>query len=287
MVYDDSRFDLPVALNTATLGHNLDGYGAGWSPEQIIDACAERGFAGITYWSRELNGRAVEIGERTRAAGLQVTGLCRSPFLVGPGAPEDRQSAIEGLLGMIDTASDLGAGVLTLVVGGIIPGSRSMIESLKAVGEIVCSAADHAKKGGVKLALEPLHPAYAGDRSCLVTTRDAVEMCLEINDPNVGIALDVYHVWWDLSLEEQIRKLPAENILGFHLCDWLEDTRDILLDRGMMGDGVADIPRLRSIVENAGYAGPCEVEIFSAKNWWQRDPNEVLDTIIERSHTVC
>ena len=284
---DFSRDLSQVVINTATLGHNLDGHGAGWSPEQLIDACAARGFAGLTFWVRELGGRAAVIGNRVRDAGLQAAGLCRPPYLVGPGAPSDRTEALNGLLGTIDVAAELEAETLTIVVGGVIPGSRSLGESLKAVAEIVGNAADHAEAGNVRLALEPLHPVYAGNRSCLVTVRDAVEMCNLIEHSHVGIAVDVYHVWWDLTLAEQLRRIPSDRIFGFHVCDWLADTRDVLLDRGMMGDGVADVRGLRRIVEDAGYAGPCEVEVFSAGDWWLRDPNEVLDTVMERIRTVC
>ena len=286
-VRDFSGDHSQVVINTATLGHNLDGHGAGWSPERVIDACAARGFAGLTFWVRELGGRAVEIGNRVRDSGLQVAGLCRPPYLVGPDAPSDRTEALNGLLRTIDVAAELGAGTLTIVVGGVIPGSRSLEESLKAVADIVEGAAGHAESCNVRLALEPLHPVYAGDRSCLVTVRDAVGICNRIGHSHVGIAVDVYHVWWDLTLAEQLRRIPSDRIFGFHVCDWLADTRDVLLDRGMMGDGVADVRGLRRIVEDAGYAGPCEVEVFSARDWWLRDPDEVLDIVIERVRTVC
>ena len=194
---------------------------------------------------------------------------------------------MEALKKTIDVAAELRAETLTIVVGGLLPGSRSIEDSLKAVSDIVGRAADYAEAAEVKLALEPLHPVYAGNRSCLVTVRDAVDMCNRIGHAYVGIAIDVYHVWWDLSLKEQLARIPSGRIFGFHLCDWLADTKDVLLDRGMMGDGVADVKELRRLVEGAGYSGLCEVEIFSAGNWWLRDPNDVLDTIIERVQTVC
>ena len=276
-----------IALNTATLGHNLDGYGAGWSPEQIIDACAERGYGGITYWIRELGNRAATIGQRTRDAGLKVTGLCRPPYLVGPDAAPTQSEVMDGFHAAIDIAADLGSEVLTIVVGGIIPGSRSISESIDKVSEIVAQAVSYASDSGVKLALEPLNPVYAGNRSCLVTVRDALNMCNTINHSSVGIAIDVYHVWWDLTLRNELQKARPEQILGYHLCDWLADTNDILLDRGMMGDGVADLKEIRSAVEDAGYSGACEVEIFSLRNWWLRSPEEVLDITIQKFRTVC
>ncbi len=284
---DFSTDHSPLALNTASLGHNLDGHGAGWPPERVIEACAERGFGGIVFWRREIGNRGVEIGQRVRAAGMQVAGLCRSPFLVGPLAPQSRKAVIEDMSAAINMAAELGAPILTIVVGGVVTGTHSISESLKRVTDIVAEAAPVAAKAGVKLALEPLNPVYAGNRSCLVTVRDALDICSVIDAPGVGIAVDVYHVWWDLTLARELQRAGPKRILGYHLCDWLADTSDILLDRGMMGDGVADLKSLRAAVEGAGYNGYCEVEIFSANNWWLKDPCEVLDTIVERFRTVC
>ena len=173
------------------------------------------------------------------------------------------------------------------VVGGVEPGTKGVCESLKRVTDLVASAAPYAAVRGVNLALEPLNPVYGGDRSCLVTVRDAVDMVLAIGAANVGVAIDVYHVWWESDLARQLARLPEGGLMGFHLCDWLADTRDVLLDRGMMGDGVADIRGLRGVVEAAGFQGPCEVEVFSADNWWQRDPGEVLDVVVQRFMTCC
>lgn len=276
-----------LALNTATLGHNIDGHGAGWPAERVIDACAARGLGGIVFWRREIGGRAVEIGDRVRAAGLKVVGLCRTPYLTGPMALPTRAAIMDDFHASIDMAAGLGAPVLTIVVGGVEPGTRGIGESLKLVADRVAEAAPYAASRGVSLALEPLHPVYCGDRSCLVTVRDAVDLCMAVDSPNVGIAVDAYHVWWDRSLAAELRRAGQQRILGYHLCDWLAETRDVLLDRGMMGDGVADLKAIRAAVEDAGYIGSCEVEIFSAGNWWKRDPEDVLDICVERFRTVC
>ncbi|MET4634410.1 sugar phosphate isomerase/epimerase family protein [Kaistia defluvii] len=284
---DFSQDHSALALNTATLGHNVEGHGAGWSPERVIDACAERGYGGIVFWRREIGSRAVEIGERARAAGLAIPGLCRTPFLVGPLAPKPDAAMFDDLHASIDMAADLGAASLTICVGGVIEGSHSIGDSLKRVTEIVAEAAPRAGAANVRLALEPLNPVYGGNRSCLVTVRDAVDMVEAIDHPAIAVAIDVYHVWWDLSLAAELQRLGSERIAGFHLCDWLADTRDVLLDRGMMGDGVADLKGLRRAVEDAGYVGLCEVEVFSADNWWKRGPAEVLDICVERFRTLC
>ncbi|MBX4911053.1 MULTISPECIES: sugar phosphate isomerase/epimerase family protein [Rhizobium] len=284
---DFSRDHSALALNTATLGHNVDGFGAGWSAEQVIDGCAARGYGGVVFWRREIGANAAAIGQWARSAGLKIAGLCRSPFLVGPLSPRGREAVLDEFRSSIDMAAALTAPVLTIVVGGVEPGTKGMSESLKIVADRVSVACEYAARAGVKLALEPLNPVYGGDRSCLVTVRDAVDLCDTIGADNLGIAVDVYHVWWDTDLPAQLSRAGARRIYGFHLCDWLADTKDVLLDRGMMGDGVADIRGIRKAVENSGYDGVCEVEIFSKDNWWKRDPNEVLDVLVERFRSVC
>jgi sugar phosphate isomerase/epimerase len=279
---DFSNDHSALALNTATLGHNLEGRGAGWSPEQLIDACAARGMAGIVFWRREIGDRAVEIGARVRAAGMEVVGLCRTPYIVGSEAP----ATLDEARASIDMAAGLGTRILTIVTGGTEPGTKGVLESQKILADRLATLAPYAANRGVRLALEPLNPMFGGNRTVLMTVRDALRVCDAVGAPNLGVAVDVYHVWWDSTLRESCAE-AGDRILGYHLCDWLETTRDMLLDRGMMGDGVADLKGIRAAVEDAGYAGPCEVEIFSAADWWLRDPNEVLDVMVERFREVC
>jgi len=138
------------------------------------------------------------------------------------------------------------------------------------------------------LAIEPLHPAYAADRACVNTTKQALDICDQL-DPQrtgaLGVALDVYHIWWDPELLPQIARAGKDRLLAFHVCDWLVPTKDILNDRGMMGDGVIDIKSARSAVEAQGFAAYSEIEIFS-NDWWGRPMDEVLKTCIERHRTV-
>ncbi|MGQ0564578.1 MAG: sugar phosphate isomerase/epimerase family protein [Gemmobacter sp.] len=270
-----------LALNTATLGHNIDGAGMGWPVERVIDACAERGIGHIVFWRREIGARATDIGNRVRAAGMQVAGLCRTPYLVGHDAGSDEQ-----VRASIDMAAALGAPVLTIVTGGTEPGTKGATETQKRLADRIAALAPHAAAAGVKLALEPLNPMFGGNRTCLFTVAETLALCDTIAAPNVGVAVDVYHVWWDTALSHALGNARGR-LLGYHLCDWLENTTDMLLDRGMMGDGVADLHGIRAAVEGAGYTGPCEVEVFSAANWWKRDPAEVLDTMVARFRTCC
>lgn len=283
---DFSHDHSALALNTATLGHNVPGAGAGWSPERTLDACAERGIGGIVFWRREIAGRAAEIGRRAREAGVKVVGLCRSPFLTGPLGFQTPSEITDDFYKAIDETAALEGDILTIVVGGVETGTKGITDSLRLVADRLAPVLDYARSCGVRLALEPLHPMYGGDRSCLTTTRDAFDLCDTLDSDILGVAIDVYHVWWDTDLLRQLGR-AGSRIFGFHLCDWLAHTTDFLVDRGMMGDGVADLKGMRAAVEKAGYDGVCEVEIFSANNWWKRDPTEVLDIMTERFRTVC
>ncbi|MTI15989.1 sugar phosphate isomerase/epimerase [Rhodobacteraceae bacterium RKSG542] len=273
-----------LSLNTATLGHRLP-------IEQVIDLVAAKGFGNIVPWRRDLERKSVgAIARQCRDAGLKVNGYCRSTYFPQATA-EARKLALQENVYALEDAATLGADVFTLVVGSLPSNSRDLAGARQQVKDGVSELLETAKKVGVRLALEPLHPMTAGDRSCLNTVSQALNWAAEI-DPDtcgyLGVAVDVYHVWWDENLEADIARAGREDRLyAFHVCDWLVPTVDLVTDRGMMGDGVIDLKQIRSWVEGAGYTGPVEVEIFSSNNWWQQPEEVVLETCIRRLATVC
>jgi sugar phosphate isomerase/epimerase len=207
---------------------------------------------------------------------------------------DGRRAALDDNRRAVDEAIALRAQCLILVVGGLpvgrdgkvelkdLAGAREMVRD--GIGELLL----YARDAGMPLAIEPLHPMYAADRACVNTMEHANDLCDELG-PGLGIAVDVYHVWWDPHLEREIQRAGGASpsrLLAYHICDWLVPTTDLLTDRGMMGDGVIDLRLLRSWMEAAGFRGCHEVEIFSANNWWKRDPDEVLATCKVR-HVEC
>ena len=268
-----------LSLNTATVR-------AQWTLEQCIDGCARHGIGGIAPWRDKLDECGADRAARLiREAGLRVSGLCRGGMF--PAATRaGRQAALDDNRRAVDDAATIGAECLILVVGGLPEGSKDIAGARMQVRDGIAALLDHSRAGGVPLAIEPLHPMYAADRACVNTLKQANDLCDALGD-GVGVAVDVYHVWWDPGLEAEIARAGAAGrILGFHVCDWLVPTTDLLLDRGMMGDGVIDIHKIRGWVEAAGYGGASEVEIFSQNDWWRRDADEVLATCIERHRTV-
>ena len=263
-----------ISLNTATVREQ-------WTLRQCVDGCLRHGIGGIAPWRDKLHEAGVDEGARMiRDSGLAVSGLCRGGWFTATGAltPE----ALDDNRRAVDEAAAIGAACLVMVVGGLPEGSRDIDGARAMVTEGLAHTLEHARGVGMPVAIEPLHPMYAADRACVNTTAQALDICDQLGD-GIGVALDVYHIWWDPEIKAQIRRAGRDRLLAFHICDWLVPTRDLLTDRGMMGDGVIDIAGLRRAVEAEGFDGLNEVEIFSAENWWKRDADEVLATMVERA----
>ena len=273
--------DLDLSMNLATL-RNGSSFG------EMVDDCLRHGVTAISPWRDQV--AAVGLAEAARIVEtnkLRVTGLCRGGMFPAETA-DGRQKNIDDNLRAIDEAAALHADCLVLVVGGLPGSSKDIVGARQMVQDGIAAMLPHAKASGVPIAIEPLHPMYAADRACVNTIDQALDICVELGDENLGVAVDVYHVWWDPNLASAIARAgDMKRIFAHHICDWLVPTTDMLLDRGMMGDGVIDLPGIRRMVEGAGFHGHQEVEIFSAEDWWKRPGDEVLKTCVERYNTVC
>jgi sugar phosphate isomerase/epimerase len=273
-----------LSINTATVKEQLD-------LRQVVEACVRLGIPAIAPWRDQIAATGLaEAARIVKGSGLQVTGVIRGGLF--PAADKAaREAAIDDNRRAIDEAATLGADCLVLIAGGLPKGSRDIAAARGMVADGIAAVLPHARASGVPLALEPLHPMYAADRACVTTLAEALDICdlLAPGDGRaLGVAIDTYHVWWDPALVESIARAGrGGRILAHHICDWLVPTRDMLLDRGMMGDGVIDFRGFRRMIEAAGFTGPQEVEIFSAHDWWKRPADEVLRTCIERHDKLC
>jgi len=263
-----------LSLNTATVSKQ-------WNLQQAVEGCVRHGIGGIAPWRDKLQEAGVSEGAKLiREAGLHVSGLCRGGWFTAQGALT--QSVLDDNRRAVDEAAEIDAACLVMVVGGLSEGSKDIKAARSMVTEGLAKTLEYARLVDMPIAIEPLHPMYAADRSCVNTTSQALDICDQLGE-GIGVALDVYHIWWDPELATQIKRAGKERLLAFHICDWLDPTRDMLTDRGMMGDGVIDIAEIRALVQAQGFDGLNEVEIFSAQDWWQRDADEVLAMMIERS----
>jgi sugar phosphate isomerase/epimerase len=277
-----------LSINTATIRKQSD---AEVPLDRIIDQCAERGIRAISPWRDQVAAVGLDkIAKQLKAHGMGLSGYCRGGFFPAPDAA-GLKAALDDNRRAIDEAKTLEAPCLVLVVGalpGALDGKAAYKDITRARNEVrdgIAASLDYAREVGMPLAIEPLHPMQAADRACINTLEHALDICDELDADKsgmLGVALDIYHVWWDPKLQQQIARAGCERLLAYHVCDWLTPTRDLLSDRGMMGDGVVELKKIRGWVEDAGFAGFSEVEIFSNLDWWQRSGDETLDVCIER-----
>jgi sugar phosphate isomerase/epimerase len=281
-----------LSINTATVRKSR---GEEQSLTDIIEACAQRGIRAISPWRDQVAAAGLPvISKLVKAHGLELSGYCRGGMFPAPDAA-GLKAAREDNRRAVDEACELNAACLVLVVGAL-PGAlagkamhKDIALSRHQVSDGIAELLEYAKASKMPLAIEPLHPMYAADRACINTMEQALDVCDALDPARtgaLGVAVDVYHVWWDPKLEAQIQRAGKERLMAFHVCDWMTPTTHLLEDRGMMGDGVIDIPRIRGWVEAQGFAGYSEVEIFSSGNWWRRETAEVLDTCIARHRSA-
>ena len=276
-----------LSINTATVRKQ-------WALDRIIEECARRDIRAISPWRDQVAAVGIErVEQALRATGIRLSGYCRGGFFPAADAAGLR-AALDDNRRAIDEARQLEAPCLVLVVGslpGALAGSPAYHDIARARNEVrdgIAASLEYARQVGMPLAIEPLHPMQAAERACINTLEQALDLCDEL-DPGqtgmLGVAADLYHIWWDPKLQSQIERAGAKRLLAYHVCDWLTPTRDLLNDRGMMGDGVIELKKCRQWMEHAGYQGFAEVEIFS-EHWWSQPGEVVLDTCIARHKTV-
>ena len=252
------------------------------STPQFVDALTRNGVGCTSLWRDKVREHGVENTARLVADhGIALSGYCWAGLITSPDRAQ-AASARDEVRRALDEAATVKAPCLIFVAGGVDPRDKNIADARARALEGVAELIPHARSVGVKIALEPLHPMICATRSVLSTMKLANAWCDRLGAEDiVGIAVDTYAVWWDPDIEAEIAR-AAKRICSFHVSDWLADTQDLRLDRGMMGDGVIDLPALRRMVEAAGYGGYVEVEIFSQRNWWRRDPDEVIGVIKDR-----
>lgn len=249
-----------------------------WSVKQAVEGCARAGVPYIGLWRDKVSETGLARSARiVRDAGVAVSSLCRGGMFPAATAA-GRRTSLDDNRRAVEEAATLGTDVLVLVCGPPLDlnldAARAMVE------EGIHQLAPYAAQAGVRLGIEPFHPMLMTERSVVVTLAQALDIAVRFEPTRVGVIVDVYHVWWDPDIYRQISHASGR-IFGFHVNDWLSPRPDLLLSRGMMGDGPIEIRRLRQAVDEAGYSGPIEVEIFN-QNIWNTSGDETLATMIER-----
>lgn len=262
--------DPRLSLNQKTTEH--------WTLEEAVAGCVAAGLEWIGLWREHIAPVGVEeAAAMVKEAGLSVSSLCRGGFFPAEDA-SGWEAAIDENRRVIDEAAALGTDTVVLVCGGVAGGDLD--RSRRQVADGIEAIVPYAAERGIRLAIEPLHPMFCADRSVIVTLRQALDVAERFPADVVGVVIDTFHLWWDPEVWEQIER-AGERIFSYQVCDWLDPLPDVLMGRGMMGDGVIDFRRFTAAVTDAGYTGPIEVEIFN-EAVWNTPGDEVVATMIDR-----
>lgn len=285
MIDQDRSDRAPSELSLSRLSINQATTRPQWNLRDAIEGYSKAGVRAISVWPEKLEQCGIdEARHLLRDHDMKVTSFCVGGMFGVGDSPSAARSLDTGRR-LLDDAAAIGAQCMVTVVGTLEPTSKDLAGARLRIAEGLQALVPHARSVGVPLAIEPIHPMLAADLCCINTIAQANDLCDALGE-GAGIALDVYHVWWDPALESEIKR-SSGRILAFQICDWLTPTAMTREDRGMMGDGVIDIARIRRLVEDTGYTGPCDVEIMSSKDWWRRCPDEVVEICIERFQSVC
>ena len=250
-----------------------------WSIDECISKYSQAGVGGISIWREAVQGRNLrQVNKSVNESGLSIVSYVRGGFFPSVEV-SSRQKAIDDNIRIIDEAYELGAPLVVLVCGAD-PG-QSLSESRSQIQDGIAACLDHAREADIKLGIEPLHPMYSDNRSAINTLKQANDMAIDLDDPMIGVTLDVFHTWWDDSLHAETMRCGINGkLFSYHICDWKTPTTDLLNDRGLMGEGCINLSRIGSWVAEAGFYGFHEVEIFSDR-YWSMDQDIFLQKIIE------
>ncbi len=250
-----------------------------WEIEEAARKYAAAGIRWISVWREALEGRApAMVGRLLQEQGLGVVSLVRGGFFASVDRLKREQAIAENKLALEEAAA-LNAPMLVLVCGA--DPSQPLEDSRAQIREGIAALVPMAENLGIKLGVEALHPMYADTRSAISTLGQANDLAEKIGSEQVGVVVDVYHLWWDPDLEAEIRRCgKLGKLFAFHICDWKVPTGDMLNDREIMGRGCIPVPQIRKWVEESGFEGPHEVEIFS-HHYWGQDQDRFLKELIE------
>ena len=217
-----------------------------------LRAYADAGVDGIGIWEIKLDDGSLEA---FRASGLgsatavpTVPSVHPLPLLPGPNTVQER---VDALLRSLEVLAAYEPAAVLCFTG---PGDRET--AVRGVREI----AREAERLGLRLALEPFQREGVEDWSPISTLGEAAELIDEIGSDAVGIQFDVWHLWNSDVLDELPRY--AHLIAGVHVNDWREPTRG-WADRVLPGDGAADLPAILGVLEDVGWEGFYDLEVFS------------------------
>ena len=226
---------------------------------------AAAGLDGIGVWESKIpDGGDAEALEAFEASGLESAAavplfpsILPLPLLGGPDDPAERVEAFCRSLERLAAFRPSGVVCLTGTGDG-----RDADEARSVVVDGLRTIAHEAERLGLRIAVEPYQRESAELWSIASSIPEAVELVEDAGDPPaLGIQFDVWHLWNTPSLYDDIAT-EIDRFAGVHICDIRDPTRG-WADRVLPGDGAADLPAILGALDEAGWDGFYDLEIFS------------------------
>ena len=96
--------------------------------------------------------------------------------------------------------------------------------------------------------------------------------------PDTTVVMDAFHIYRGDGRDEDILKVPGEQVSIFHIDDAprSDRPRETLADgdRVYPGDGILNLPKMLEMLASQGFSGPVSLELFN-EDLWRQDPGEV------------
>jgi sugar phosphate isomerase/epimerase len=166
-----------------------------------------------------------------------------------------------------------------VTISGVAPNFNFQLAH-RTARRLYMELADYAADHGMRVMFEPLHPILMNNNTFICALKEAAILMDSVQRDNFGLCLDVWHVWQEPSIEEQIQAL-GERIFGVHISDWPAEQPRCLGDRCLPGEGCIPLSRLFGAIEKSGYKGAYSLEIFSEPtlpdSLWKKEPQQVIE----------
>jgi sugar phosphate isomerase/epimerase len=250
--------EVELYLNTATVQPA--------SLEEKLVIARGAGYDGVELFADDLAPWVGAPGGTQRLARLLAQHELRIRRLLPPRrlfawhatAPRDFRGFRAEFEDLFRLAGGLGA---TAVILPVASGEGSVAEAR----ENFATACDWAQDAGLGLAYEPV--GHTGKTS---RVREAWDVVREAGRANGGLFLDVFHFYRAGCGPDDLEGIPAERVLGVHLCDAIPLPRDELVGfrhRTIPGEGIAGFAAVQGLFWQAGYRDYFAVEILNPDLW--------------------
>ena len=252
-----------------------------WCLEEDLENYRERGLRAIGLNWQKFDDDAVSADvDRIRRSGLEVSTLGWCGGFTGAGGLTYPDAMLDARR-KLRIARQIRAGALVVIPGVQFTHIRS--HAVRLAMEAVAELCDAAADSTVKIALQPMDALFGKNWSFLNRLEETLEILERVNCPSAQFCFGTYHLWKEPRLLEVLPQI-VHRIAVVQLSDWREPPRSEN-DRELPGDGVIPLKEIVTTLEQSGYRGLYEVEVWS-RDLWQLDHHQLVRACLDRSGSL-